>query len=162
VIGVVDSTVLIALEKLGRFELLAALFDDVVLPIAVLMEVGGLDWLVASRILEFVPRVSMSAPLRPPPDVPTTLGSGERAVIALAQEHDAVAVLDDRAARAYARSLGLDVIGTCGLLVEAKRLGCVARVKPIIEALRDKGFRLSPKVVEAALSAAGELESDAE
>ena len=48
-----------------------------------------------------------------------TLGAGEISVIALATELKAVAVLDDRAARIEAGSLGLKIMGTLGLINEA-------------------------------------------
>jgi predicted nucleic acid-binding protein len=55
-----------------------------------------------------------------------------------------------------ARKLGLHVVGTLGVLVEAKRQGLIPAVRPLVERLTEQGFRLSTAVIDAALSAAGE------
>lgn len=54
-------------------------------------------------------------------------GAGENASIALAGERGATVVLDDLKARRYARSEGLRVVGTLGLLVLIHRSGKAAR-----------------------------------
>ena len=71
---------------------------------------------------------------------------GELDVIVLTTEINGSAVIDERAGRRAARSLGLDVIGTLGLLEygikqawldDADGLACV-------EMLRRNGFRCPP------------------
>lgn len=78
--------------------------------------------------------------MRAPPSRPSVLtspgrlGDGEREAIALAMEVGAAAIiLDDRAARRVAEAAGLNVIGTLGLLLEAKRKGIVTRVRPELD-----------------------------
>jgi len=79
-----------------------------------------------------------------------TLGRGEAEVIGLAQERGAdVVVLDDRAARRVAGAVGLQVIGTVGVLVAARRIGIIPAVVPLLEELREQGFRLSDDVLDA-------------
>ena len=63
---------------------------------------------------------------------------------------------DDAQARALARELGLRMLGTAALLVEAKRAGLLARVRPTLDALLAKGFRLDRKVYDRILKAADE------
>lgn len=65
-------------------------------------------------------------------------------------------VQDDRKARRWAKSLGLRVIGTAGLLVRAKRQGVLSEVKPILEALKRSNFRLHPSLEKEVLRLAGE------
>jgi predicted nucleic acid-binding protein len=48
------------------------------------------------------------------------------------------------------------MLGTAALLVEAKRAGLLARVRPTLDALLAKGFRLDRKVYDRILKAADE------
>jgi predicted nucleic acid-binding protein len=69
------------------------------------------------------------------------LGAGERATIQLAIEQgiDVVAI-DERRGRQIARSVGLRVTGSLGLLGRAKTLGIVPAVRPYVERLRAGGW----------------------
>jgi predicted nucleic acid-binding protein len=48
------------------------------------------------------------------------------------------------------------MLGTAACLVEAKRARLLPAPRPVLDRLLDKGFRLSPKVYELILEAAGE------
>jgi len=86
------------------------------------------------------------------------LGSGETAVISRAlSEPDAMAVLDDRAARDCARIFGVKVTGTVGVLLQAKRAGLIPAVGPEIDALLRSGATLHDSVIRDALQLAEEL-----
>ena len=110
--AVVDSTCLIALERIERLDLVPRLFSQVFAPPAVVEEFGETpDWL---DVQEVVNR-TLSEALR------TQLGAGESEVIALSTElTDAVAVLDDKKARRVAHEMRLKVMGTVGLLLRSK------------------------------------------
>ena len=152
---VVDSSVLIALHRIDRLELLPGLFTEVAVPPAVSAEVerGGQarpPWVKVHELREPAP-TGLS---------PRSLGKGERDVIALALElGHARVVLDDSKARLAARELGLEVVGTAGLLYLAKRRGLLEAVRPSLDALLASGFRLAPAVYAAILDAAGERDS---
>ena len=81
---------------------------------------------------------------------------GERCAISMALDLDAALLVDDRAARRHAEALGLDVLGTLGVLVLAKRKGLVAEVKPVVQAMRQGGHFISLPALQATLQAAGE------
>ena len=68
-------------------------------------------------------------------------------------------MVDERSARRLARSIGLSVIGTVGLLVVAKEHGLLDSVRSGIRSLRATGFILSEEVTEAAIRSAGEAMS---
>jgi hypothetical protein len=53
-------------------------------------------------------------------------------------------------------SLGLPIFGTAGLVFTAKRKGVIPAVRPLLDALRARGFRLRQAVYEEILEAAGE------
>ena len=85
------------------------------------------------------------------------LDPGEAEAIVLAQEIGARwLIVDNREPRVLARRLGLSVVGTAGLLVEAKKRGLIPECRSAIQELLARGFRLAPGVVNAALRAAGE------
>jgi predicted nucleic acid-binding protein len=151
---IADSSALIALQRVGRLELLHGLFSEVVVPGAVAREVkrGGLappSWLKVHELRRETPPELYSR----------NLGGGEREVIALALELGTRRVaLDDLAARRVAREQGLDVVGTAALLYLAKRRGLLEAVRPALDELLAEGFRLSPTVYATILEAAGEGE----
>ncbi len=90
---------------------------------------------------------------------------GEAECIATALEYsdrNPLLILDDTAARAAASIHGIPFIGTLGVLLAAKRSGRIARIKPLMDALRDKArFWISDTLWTSMLQRAGELESDA-
>ena len=90
------------------------------------------------------------------PDI-AALGAGEKEVLALGlQVRDAVVILDERLGRFYAASLKLQVTGTLGILLRARREGQITRVEPVLDHLKRLGFRLSAPTRESILRLAGE------
>ena len=65
-------------------------------------------------------------------------------------------VLDERRARAFAQRRGIEVVGTAGVLLEAKRTGMIEEIRPILTDLLASGFRLSGRLYVAVLERAGE------
>jgi len=65
-------------------------------------------------------------------------------------------LLDEEKARKTAVRAGFKVMGLIGILIVAKRLGLIATVGTYIEKLQREKFRLSEKIVNAALKQAGE------
>lgn len=85
------------------------------------------------------------------------LDRGESESIALALELADFVLLDERAGRHAAQQLGLRVIGTVGILLEAKAKGAIGRVRPHLDALRQvAGFYLSDSLYQYALELVNE------
>lgn len=145
--AITDSTCLISLERIAQLPLLPALFEPLIAPPKVQEEFGmALDWLQVQAPTD----AALVAVLG------LAVGKGEAEAIALAVERQWLLILDDRKARRWARSLGLRVCGTVGVLLRAKRQGLIEAVKPLLEALKAAGFRLSQELEEEALHLAGE------
>ena len=88
------------------------------------------------------------------------LGDGEWEAIALAIEVGADAILiDDRPARRLAEGVGLNLIGTLGLLLEAKRAGHARTVRAELDKLLETSFFLSQQLYDQLLRMAGEPKS---
>jgi predicted nucleic acid-binding protein len=85
------------------------------------------------------------------------LGAGESQVLAWARRNpEYEAILDDRAARDCAITLGIPVRGTLGVVLLAKREGLIPYVRPVFDELIDVGLRIAPDVKNKALALAGE------
>ncbi len=159
-IVVSNSSPLIHLSQIGRLSLLKEFFGELLIPPAVYREVviegrgrpGSEDVREASwirvveirnnhlkRILQFI------------------LDEGESEVIALALEANAsLVLLDDREARIQAKRLGLQVTGTLGVLLRAKKLGLIKSLREELDKLKETGFRISKSLEKEILNAADE------
>ena len=149
--AVADASPLIALQQVGQLELLRTLFAQITIPPAVAREVRP-TVPTASWIVER----ALSQPIAPSAQR-TTLAAGEREALSLALELRAAhLIVDEKAARQAAVALGLNVIGTVGVLLAAKRKGLIPNLRPILDDLVRQGFWLAPRLVEQSLLAAGE------
>lgn len=155
---VCDTTPIICLLKIGRLELLRALYGSIAVPKAVLSEVEQgkakgfyqdfktLDWVrvmpVQSKNL--LKRLS-------------DLDAGEAEAIALAMETKArLIILDERMGRHRAKELGLKVTGTLGVLLRAKSEGLIGKLAPVLSELMGKDVWLDDRLVSEILKRAGE------
>jgi hypothetical protein len=149
--AVSNSSPLIGLARIGQLSLLEHLFATVRIPGAVRLELGPAfsvpAWIVETPLTQPVgPRLLRGS-----------LGPGEAEAVSLALEVPADWILlDDKAARRVAQSLGLPVIGTLGILLASKRRELLSAVHPCLEALRDSGFHIAPQLYERVLHDAGE------
>lgn len=91
------------------------------------------------------------------PLLSTQIDMGEAAVIqtALDEAHDAV-ILDDLKARRIALTLGLQVTGTLGVLLQAKQTGLLPSMKAAIATLENRGMWIAPALSAKAIRLAGE------
>jgi uncharacterized protein len=139
--------------------LLPDLAGRVVVPPAVIRELSagraqGVDLPIPEQLGWVTIREPRSAPVIP---LVVDIGAGETEVLALALESgDAEVLLDDALARRVAGMLGLPCRGTLGLLLDAKKAGFVASVRPILDRLKSLGFRLSCETEYSVLELASE------
>ena len=155
--AVVDTSVLIAFGLLDRLELLPRLYESVWVPDAVYVEATrGARYPEVPRIQHALDAGQIRRTARTPSSPVSRragLGAGEAEAIAEAVDRGAVVVLDDSKARQVARSLGLRVVGSVGLLIQARRRELVAAALPLTQALQDAGLRIGPAELEAARAA---------
>ena len=152
-IVVADTSAISNLMAIGRESILRDLFGQVLIPPAVEREL--LDWhrdlpafLAVERPgdTEAVSRLSM------------TLDPGESEAIALAvQLRAALLLIDERKGRSTANGLGLKTTGLLGVLLEAKAVGLLEHVTPLLDALISTAeFHVSAGVRAEFLRLAGE------
>ena len=91
--------------------------------------------------------------------IPPELDDGEREAIALALETGEQRILlDEREARQIAQSLGLQVIGTLGILLLAKNQQIIPQVQPLLDAMIDTAqYWVSAALYQQVLRQAGEV-----
>lgn len=90
-------------------------------------------------------------------NLPDKLGPGEVAAISVALSRSADWLLvDDNLARIAAIELGIPVIGTFGILKQAKRRGYVTAVAPLVKAMRDWGVWVTHELEREFLADVGE------
>ena len=160
---IANTSPLFYLHQVGCLGILPALYGAVIVPPAVLneLDVGkaqGVDVPEVARIEWIHVRPVASAALVP---AVTDLGRGEAEVIALGLEiPGSLLILDDQLARRLADLHALQYTGTLGVLVKAKRAGCISSVAAVVTALREKGMWLTSSVVEDVLRLSGEVEQD--
>lgn len=157
---VADTGPLISLDACNQIQLLRELFSPVIVPREVARElrVGGptglpkgltpslRKWIRVQALKESLDQVLGGA-----------LDVGEAATIALALERRCPRVLlDEPLARQVARTLGLNCVGSLGVLMAAKRQGLIAAVKPSIDLMVKNGVWLKKDLIDQALREADE------
>ena len=147
------------LYQLGMLHVLQALAERIIVPPAVVHELAvgrtqgvslpdptALEWVTVRR-----PVSAAALPLI------TDLGPGETEVLALALEStDAIVILDDALARQVAAMLAIRFRGTLGLLLDAKQVGLVSTIAPLLDQLQALRFRLSSCTRKVILTLVGE------
>lgn len=149
-VTVSNSSPIIIFSRIDQLELVHGIFNKIIIPAAVREEVFGCQpippWITVQHVLEKNSRLTG-----------IRLGLGETECIKLSIQISASRVLlDDLAARKIARTLGIKVMGSVGLLLLAKRNGLISEVRPILEAMIETDFRISERLFSSILQETGE------
>lgn len=157
---VADAGPLIVLARIGHLDVLVAVAGRVIVPTVVIDEcirdrsrpgaallakafdVGTLSRELPEWVVE---------PLCAP-----GLDTGEAAAIALARALSAPLLIDERIGRQVARAHSVRVIGTLGILLQAKQRGLVDAIGPLLERAEQAGYFVSRPLRAEALRRAGE------
>jgi len=153
---IADSSALIALAVVDKLDILEALFGEVYVPRAVYDEVSQqskgesekLALYCKDKVLDITSEVNLNI----------SLGIGESEAIILYKEKSADFLLcDDKKAKKFAQTFGVNVIGSLGILLKAKENKLILEISPLIEKLRvsqifidDKTFALVLKIADEA------------
>jgi predicted nucleic acid-binding protein len=161
VILVFNASPVIVLAKAGLLEAFVALGNPAVIPQAALDEVLNVEdpkdqarvWFEQKgSLMQVVPTPPISSFL-----AGWDLGAGESAVISsVVSQPGSVAVLDDFAARRCALAHGIQMTGTLGLVLLAKKRGLIAEVGSALDAIVAAGLYISPKHLADVRAKAGE------
>jgi predicted nucleic acid-binding protein len=155
---VINASPLIVLFRSAQADLLPLLFERIVVPDEVWQEVvvEGHDDAAARGLIDRTWPVRDQAAVSPRVAA-WNLGAGETSVLSYALAHPPLrSVIDDADARRCARTLGIPVLGTGGILLLAKRRGLLTSMSVGLDRLRDAGLWLSDEVVDLLKGQAGE------
>lgn len=140
-IVIVDTSSLIALDKIDLLPLLCKIYSEVLIPETVIKEFGDVSLPCASiKKLESNLIKLLITDLN--------LGRGEAEVIALASQTGTRMMVDDLRARKIAANMGLTITGTIGFLIKAAKLGLIKSAYEKVQELRNKGFYVSDKLFD--------------
>ncbi len=161
-IVVANTTPLIGLASIDRFDLLQQMFGEIYIAPAVYDEAvgAGREEGGAKRDVSTATWIkTLPAQDRLAVDVLLDeLDLGEAETIILAHELKADWVLmDEKKGRRKLDQLGMNKIGTLGLLLKAKQIGLLAAIRPDVERLHRQGFSISQAIMDAVLMEAGEF-----
>lgn len=146
-------------RALGRLDVLAELYGQVIVPFEVMREIeAGASKDSTSQLLRGCPGVELRPqPISVPPLLAHELDQGEAAVIQTAlAEGIMTVVLDDLKARRAASLAGLEVTGSLGVLVLAKQAGKLSSLREAVDRMKAGGAWLDDAVIQRALQLAGE------
>ena len=157
---IVNSTPIILLSNINQLELLKQIYGEITIPQAVYDEVtektdsacqnlkNHFAWIKIETIKNPLQKKMYQAKLH----------DGEVEVMILAQEEPKadLVILDDNTAKKTARFLELTVTGTLGILVKAKQLKLIEKIKPLMDALIGNGFFVAQNVYNMVLEQAWE------
>lgn len=146
---IADTSCLILYHKIDQLRVLHELFSDLIVTEEVAYEFGELpDWITIREVTDKGQYLKLAE----------ELGKGEASSIALAMEfEESLLIIDERKGRKKAEALGIETIGSLGVLIKAKEKGVIKEVREVLELIDQTDFRISPSVREAVLRQSGEL-----
>lgn len=157
---VCNASPLILLHRIGHLSLLTELSDSLVIPHGVIEEVmpyeddtqGWEAFFGSPKVLKVDSAIAIE-----PQIAGWDIGNGESEVLSWAVKHPGYeAILDDLEARKCARSIGIPLRGTIGIILLSKEKGLTPKAAPLVRALVDAGLRFDSKWLETALELVGE------
>lgn len=156
--AVINSTPLISLAIIDRLSLLDEIFEEVYIPNAVFKETTMKGKRKASVIENWGKnRKADVLDIKAKTALELTIDKGEAEVIILAQEKDIdLVIIDEDKARKVAKLNGLNVTGTIGILLDAKKQRRISQLKPFLDKLVAEGIYISEYLYDNALLLAKE------
>jgi uncharacterized protein len=164
VIVVSDTSPITNLAAIGQLDLLEKLYTSIIIPQAVYNEMVAVGKVVPGawevQTFSWI-QIQVVTNAQSVVDIQTSqdnidLGEAEAIVLSLELNADLV-LMDERRGRAVAIDYGLKVTGLLGVLVQAKRNGLIADVKPLMDRLIEQvDFRVGSQLYETVLQASGE------
>ncbi len=154
---VVNSSPIISLANIGYADLLIDLSSELIIPQAVFEEVTNyhqddLAVIWIKNKLSYLKKIIV-----PPIISEWDLGKGENSVLAFALANkNFSSVIDDKPARNCAKVFNIKTYGTLSIIIKAKQFNLIKSVKPLLNKLHEKKFRVSDDLIRTILMLANE------
>ena len=153
-----DTTTLIILGKLGRYDLLENLFSKIYIPQEVMREIS----IKSDGVYEEIEKNSLFETQKITDMALFTLlegilDKGESQAIVLAKELNLMLLIDEKKGREIAKSMGLEIIGLLGILILNVKKSLISNkeVLVLLEEIKGLKFRVSQKLEESFLKIIG-------
>ena len=155
-----DASPLIVIAKSGLIPMLKSIAEEVIIPQSVYAECTVNPALPGAQAVQAAVNAGQIQvrpdPIQPEETPDEGLDAGELAAIRLALALRCPVLMDERLGRQAAQRRGLSIIGSAGLLLDAKQRGLIPAVAPILDQWRQEGYFLSANIIDAVLKRAGE------
>jgi predicted nucleic acid-binding protein len=153
---------LIGIARVGHLSILQGIYSSVTIPPRVFEELNTSSNKPGAKVLSEAISASwlQIVELKKPIDsaiLRLLIDAGESESIQLALEQNArLLIIDDKKGRKAAKSRGIHVIGTGGILISAKKAGLLNEISQVLNNLAGAGYRLSPDLCNRILELANE------
>lgn len=157
-----DTGVIIAFAKIRKLAILKSIFGKIFITSIVYKELmaklGDEGEEIDQALNEFVSIVNISHSIKGIDTSVKELGLGERQSIeyAYSNKSNIILLIDDKAGRQVAKKMKINIMGTMGILIVAKKRGLIENVTKIITEMREKGYWVSDSIIETTKRLAGE------
>lgn len=146
-IVIADTSCFILPDNINELELLKSMFGHVITTSVIAQEFGRRlpDWVHIREVKNLTFQSTLD------------IDAGEASAIALAVESEpSLLIIDDNKGRKVARRLKLNLTGTLGLFLKAKKEGIIPSVKTMLDKVQQTNFRHSEAIVREILMIADE------
>lgn len=141
-----DSTTLIILENVSRFDLLSNLFTEIYIPQAVWDEIHAKE---GFKLPPFI-HLSRTEKTQELETLLYLLDQGESEAILLAKAKNLPLIIDEKKGRKIAANMGIKIVGLLGILyLNVKRAHMSAEEAwMFLDTVRGNGFRISQRLID--------------
>jgi len=141
-----DSTTLIILNDLKRFDLLSNIFEKVYIPKKVFEEVSFKNNFELPEFIEII-EVKQNELLK---NLKIILDEGESEAITLAVQKNLPLIIDEKKGRKIAKNLNLEIIGLLGILYINYKKEYLSKkeIKIFLDEAVSNGYRISDKLLK--------------
>ncbi|MEC4747773.1 DUF3368 domain-containing protein [Methylomicrobium sp. Wu6] len=154
---VADASALIVLAACDSLALLEALFGNVLVPEAVFSEVTVPGKPQSARLRSYLHDKVRVVDMQRYVYLDAFADAGETQAMLLYKEVSAdYLLIDDKRGRKVAKINQIKTVGSLGVLLQAKRIGLIPRIAPLIEQIAASPVFMSENLIQTVLEMAGE------
>jgi hypothetical protein len=156
---IADASALIALATCDSLYLLDALFGEVLVPEVVFFEVTTADKPQSVKLRHYLQNKIRTVDMRHYVYLDAFADAGETQAMLLYKEMAAEYLLiDDKRGRKVAKINQIKIVGSLGVLLQAKRAGLIPNVAPLLEKITASSIFMNQNLIQMVLALAGEAE----
>ncbi len=145
---VTDTSALVALSYCNSLHLLDELFGEVAVPQAVYDECIIENKSQSEQLKAYLQNKVKDIDNNHFLNLPSNLGKGEISAMLLYKKLNASYLLiDDNRARKIAKYNNINVIGSIGVLILAKKQNLIEKITPLLDILEKSDIYISPKLI---------------